>query len=59
MRARKGLVLRVCLEVSCGPTHRPLALDPPLGAIYDWTEKVEFEVEFTVIGLANDVGAAT
>ena len=31
MRVRKGLVLRVCLQVSCGAPPRPPALlDPPL-----------------------------
>ena len=30
VRVRKGLVLRVCLQVSCGAPPRPTALDPPL-----------------------------
>ena len=30
VRVRKGLMLRVCLQVSCGAPPRPTALDPPL-----------------------------
>ncbi len=33
MRLRKGIVLRVCLQVSCGAPPRPPALDPPLVAL--------------------------
>ena len=30
VRVREGLVLGVCLQVSCGAPPRPTALDPPL-----------------------------